>query len=47
MEALFGSASDFLQKVLKPVSSVISFGGEKSYLTLDIGTNSVKMLEAQ
>ena len=47
MESLFGIASDFLQKVLKPVSSVISFGGEKSYLTLDIGTNSVKMLEAQ
>ncbi len=47
MAALLGSASDFLQKVLKPVSSVISFGREKSYLTLDIGTSSVKMLEAQ
>ena len=47
MAALLGSASDFLQKVLKPVSSVISFGREKSYLTLDIGTSSVKMLEVQ
>ena len=47
MAALLSSASDFLQKVLKPVSSVISFGGEKSYLTLDIGTSSVKMLEVQ
>ena len=47
MATLLAGASDFLQKVLKPVSSVISFGKEKSYLTLDIGTSSVKMLEVQ
>ena len=40
MVALLGAASDFLQKVLKPLSSVISFGGEKSYLTLDIETRT-------
>ena len=47
MATLLGGASHFFQKIIKPVSSFISFGGEKSYLTLDIGTSSVKMLETQ
>lgn len=45
MVALVSGIEDFFQKVLRPVS--VSFRGEKNYLTLDIGTSSVKMLEIQ
>ena len=45
MTTLVSGIGDFFQKVLRPVS--VSFRGEKTYLTLDIGTSSVKMLEIQ
>ena len=45
MTTLVSGIGDFFQKVLRPVSA--SFRGEKTYLTLDIGTSSVKMLEIQ
>ena len=40
MTTLVSSIGDFFQKVLRPVS--VSFRGEKTYLSLDIGTSSVK-----
>ena len=45
MTTLVSGIGDFFQKVLRPVS--VSFRGEKTYLTLDIGTSAVKMLEIQ
>ena len=45
MTTLVSGIGDFFQKVLRPVS--VSFRGGKTYLTLDIGTSSVKMLEIQ
>ena len=45
MTTLVGGIADFFQKVLRPVS--VSFRGEKTYLTPDTGTSSVKMLEIQ
>ena len=45
MATLVSGIGDLFQKVLRPVS--VSFRREKTYLTLDIGTSSVKMLEVQ
>lgn len=46
MPAPLGNPGNAFQKIIRPLSSLI-FGGEKNYLTLDIGTSSVKMLEVQ
>ena len=47
MSALLGNTGNAFQRIIRPLSSLLSFGGEKTYLTLDIGTSSVKMLEVQ
>ena len=47
MSALLSSPGNILQKIIQPISSIIPFRGEKNYLTLDLGTSSVKMLEVQ
>lgn len=34
-----------VESFLKPVSTILPFGGEKGYINLDIGSSSIKMVE--